>query len=106
MNESKLYDVEMVVGVLKVHVLDIEAYFAYQLVRTMQQPLVGLAQMIIQLIKLSQGKLGPMVEMPVISHVGFSNLGFLHQTHKVVFATTFPRSFHFGSIPKPIKAPD
>lgn len=103
MNEDKLYDVEMVVGMPKVHVLNIEAYLADQLMRTMQQPLVELAQMIIQLVKLSQGKLGPMVKMLVISHVSFSDLGLLHQTHGVVFATTFPRNFHFGSIPKPIK---
>jgi hypothetical protein len=78
MNKNKFYDAEMVVGVPKVHVLNIEAYLANQLMRTMQQPLVGLAQMIIRLIKLSQGKLGPMVKMLVISHVGFSDLELLH----------------------------
>ncbi len=78
MNEDELYDLKMVVGVPKVHVFNFEAYLMDKLVQTMQQPLVGLTQMIIQLAKLSQGKLGPMVRMLVISHVGFSNPKLLH----------------------------
>jgi hypothetical protein len=82
MNENELDDVDMVVGMPKVHVLNIKAYLMDPLIHIIQSPLVRLVQMIVWPRQLPQGELSPMVRMQVISHIGFSDLGLLYWTLK------------------------
>jgi hypothetical protein len=63
-----------------------------------QQPLVGLAQMIIQPLQLPQGELSLMEKVLVTFHTSLNDLGFLHWTPKVMFIIMFSKRFQLWSI--------
>jgi hypothetical protein len=64
----------------------------------MQQPLVGLAQMINQPIQLPQGELSLMEKILVTFHISFSDPRPLHWTPRVMSITTFSKRFQLWSI--------
>lgn len=62
----------------------------------MQQPLVGLAQMINQPIQLPQGELSLMEKILVTFHISFSDPRPLHWTPRVMSITTFQKGSNYG----------
>jgi hypothetical protein len=68
-----------------------------------QQPLVGLAQTINQVIQLPQGKLSLMAKVLVTFSTSFSDLELLHWTPKVMYVTMFSKRFQLWSILNQLK---
>ncbi len=69
----------------------------------MQQPLVGLAQMIIQLVQLPQGELSIMAKVLVTFHTSFSDPRLLHWAPRVMSKTMFSKRFQLWSILNQLK---